>query len=246
MGDIGYLHAVQLARRLTPAKCIMWFAPVCSTWVFINLATSLRSKHRPEGDESRKTVRQGNAQVWRMLFLILFTLGLQAEFIIEQPTSSVMIHHPALKFLKRILRALGRQLGRTHTWLGMYGANSRKGVQLFSNAKWVSKLKVKLDTKKAFSDKTVSRHYLCPLGIVRTCGGPGLKATQAYPPRFGDRVGELFSKRSRAPKPCLPVPALADVTERFEEELAKGVACSGIRSAADLTKVTLPASFMPY
>lgn len=158
-GIQGYLFAVQMCRRLVPKKSMTWHAPVCSTWVFMNLGTSRRSSRHPYGDDDVESVRDANCMVWRMVYLILFALGLNSYFFIEQPCSSILVHHPAMAFLKYVCRRIGQPWQMVSTWLGMFGAPSRKGIKVWSNAPWAKRLKRKLDVKKKFENTDVFRKY---------------------------------------------------------------------------------------
>ena len=158
-GVNGYVCALQLCRRLVPKRSMTWHAPVCSTWVFMNLGTSKRSEHRPYGDTSVKSVQEANCMIWRMVYLILFSFGLSAYYFIEQPSSSLLKHHPAMQILKYVGKRMGHHTNMVSTWLGMFGAPSPKGIKVWSNAPWVKNLKRKLDVHKHFPDTDVFRKY---------------------------------------------------------------------------------------
>jgi len=56
--------ALQLIRRLRP-NTLVWLAPVCSSWVWVNRHTSGRSKAIPTGNPAVPSVQQGNQMTSR-------------------------------------------------------------------------------------------------------------------------------------------------------------------------------------
>ena len=54
LDPIGFLHAAQQTLRTTESVIL---APVCSSWVAVNVGTSQRSKSRPLGDTSRPYIK---------------------------------------------------------------------------------------------------------------------------------------------------------------------------------------------
>ena len=56
---VGFAAAVLNVLRLAP-DAVMSMGPPCSSFVFLNLGTSKRSRERPYGDESRSYVNTAN------------------------------------------------------------------------------------------------------------------------------------------------------------------------------------------
>ena len=130
----GFTLALQLSRRLERRHGLQWWAPVCSTWVFMNLGTSVRSEFNWEGNSAIEDVAAANTMVWRMCLIILPSISVGCAFIIEQPASSLMQWHPGMLMLKRYCRAQnGGPFGVTSTWLGMFGDETSKQVKCYSN-----------------------------------------------------------------------------------------------------------------
>jgi hypothetical protein len=68
-------------------------APVCSSYVWINVGTSGRTITRPEGDITRKYVRDANTMVSRVILLLWIHEARGTCWILEQPEGSLMQHH---------------------------------------------------------------------------------------------------------------------------------------------------------
>jgi hypothetical protein len=66
---VGFLTALFLCMRLK-SNGMLWLAPVCSSWVFMNRGTSQRSWWNPLGQDTYESVRQGNLQVSRCMLLV--------------------------------------------------------------------------------------------------------------------------------------------------------------------------------
>ncbi len=99
----------------------------CSSFVTLCLAQSnRRAENGYRGDESRKFVREGNAQmmVASLLFMVSWWLG--GLPVLEQPASSVL---PLLQPLALVLKFVDAK--RTNTWLGQFGAEASKPLQLW-------------------------------------------------------------------------------------------------------------------
>ena len=95
---------------------VVWFAPPCSTWVWMSRASTKRSEQHmgPAGDESNPNVYRQNCLVGRICYLIALCFHLGINFVIEQPHSSVMFKYARMKkLLGRIDRSLlCRKMGR--------------------------------------------------------------------------------------------------------------------------------------
>ena len=125
-----------------------------------------------------------------LLCRLAHELGL--TYILEQPLSSVMNYAPRFQQLMR----------ETVVWMaspvhmGSYGGDSQKSLKLFSNRQWVGQLVTKLPAGFTAVGAQTTRAYQDASGTPRVTGGPGLKASQAYPRRFGDAVAKVYSRNS--------------------------------------------------
>lgn len=123
-------RAVECTLRLKEGG-LMFAGLPCHSFIFLNLATSMRSQETPLGDESKLYVRQSNAYLSESIFIplkIVFTIDIfkscfiqqprlaarllilcclavvrKVHFAIEQPGTSTFVHFPYLKFVIQVL-----------------------------------------------------------------------------------------------------------------------------------------------
>ena len=109
----------------------------------------MRSVQSPYGNCSSHVVAQGNIMVARATLLMVLGLSLQAGFVLEQPESSIMVHHYALAWLKSLMGELPwLQWHEAKTYLMQFGGESTKAINLYSSMAAVHKLHRKKPTAK--------------------------------------------------------------------------------------------------
>eukprot|EP00969_Alexandrium_andersonii_P299405 13237156-Alexandrium_andersonii.AAC.1 len=69
-GAAGFCHCLHLASQLV-VGCASWHAPVCSTWINLNMGTSGRRPMCPLGNSHHPSVSSANLMVSRLVLLIL-------------------------------------------------------------------------------------------------------------------------------------------------------------------------------
>ena len=110
---------------------------LCSSWTVVNMGTSLRSVVAPGGDSTNGGVSRGNKMVARtglgrvggQLFLnrqracgmrilfgrtglfVLLVGAMEAGYLIENPSTSLMFHYARIREAVRLLRAAGAKAG---------------------------------------------------------------------------------------------------------------------------------------
>lgn len=188
----GFTLCVAMVMSLK-SNGLLWLATVCSTWVFICLGTSQRTKLNPLGRQELPCVASANLMVSRSVLLMRLCAAKGGTWILEQPMSSLMIYHPRLQDLAREC-----QIFKTSFCMGAYGAPSKKPTKLYSNRDWIGGFQKKLPPKTKFANLDISRPGINIAGQAIVTGGKGLKETQTYPPQFGKTVSKHFAK-SRAP-----------------------------------------------
>ena len=82
----GFLKALELTLRLATSG-MLWMAPVCSSWIFLNLKNTMRQKDI-WGNRSCQIVREGNAMATTASFLFLVSWARGAFAAMESPVSS--------------------------------------------------------------------------------------------------------------------------------------------------------------
>lgn len=87
-------------------------------------------------------------------------------------------------------------LVKTCTWMGSFGAPTRKPTWLMADEPWTKKLSRKLnrDADLGVAGTTVNMADASD-GRKRVCGGPRLKESQAYPVGYGKAVHQYWQER---------------------------------------------------
>ena len=210
LSTTGFGLALTLILRMgMSGRGLLWMAPVCSSWIFMSMGTTMRSRWTPEGDTSVACVKDGNIMVCRCVLLAALAHALNLTWIIEQPSSSVMVYHPRMQWLAKF--ACMYWVGGIH--MGAYGGDSQKTLKLYSNEQWIEQLYKKLPSEQKFTNNTVTKSYLNSNGEKKVTGGKGLKATQAYPLPFGMAVGRAYVKNLREKASPAPEMTLSAVTK---------------------------------
>ena len=113
--------------------------------------------------------------VARMVFLIVLLLSRGVAFILEQPGPAQMANYPRFQQLANKL-----VIYVCNTFMGAYGAGSRKLTTLRSNAPWVMLLQKQLsdDDKVRVNSDRIATQYTNADGKRCSTGGPMLKQTQ--------------------------------------------------------------------
>ena len=123
--------------------------------------------------------------VARMVILIIFLLSRGVTFVLEQPGSSQMANYPRFQQLADKL-----VIYVCNTFMGAYGAGSRKLTTLRSNAPWVMLLQKQLsdDDKVRVNSVGIATQYTNADGKRCATGGPKLKQTQEYHAEYGNAL----------------------------------------------------------
>ena len=191
--DIGFALALMMLLRLKSTG-LLWLAPVCSSWIWMNLGTSKRNKIAIFGDQTHNYVRAANLQVARVCLLLEWACAMGQHWGLEQPISSLLEFHPRFQDLlaKYIIHIFTVELGA-------YGADSLKRIKVYTNVAWLAELGERVVPRGSTFLKagTVAIKYLDTNGDLKVKGGPDLRATQAYPAQFGMSIARLYARNAR-------------------------------------------------
>ena len=204
----GFVICVSMVMSLK-GNGLLWLATVCSTWVFICLSVTQRSKIDPLGDTNRACVKTANLMVSRCALIMRLIAAKGGAWVLEQPMSSLMIYHPRLQEMLR-----EGPVFMTTFSMGAHGAPTRKPTKLYSNRPWVADLQKKVPANTKFAKLDIVRHGVNDRGQKTVTGGKQLKATQAYPRNFGKAVSNCFIKNRGPEKIQAKVPPGTTVLER--------------------------------
>ena len=126
-GDWGFIAALQALRRLRPGRGCTWMGTVCSTWVFMSRASTMRTELNPQGDVSRRCVVRGNRQASRSSLVMAYCYSRLCGFVLEQPASSLLWHHPSLRHVQRVaVNVLRSRYHRVSLYMYHYNAKHMK------------------------------------------------------------------------------------------------------------------------
>ena len=184
----GFLVAITMIYSVCRGG-LVWIAPPCSTWVWMSRSSTGRSdkSHGPLGDPDNENVQRQNVLVARMCYLLALCWARGVYFIIEQPSSSVMMKHPRLvKFFKR----LGGAIEHIYLELGSFCLDMKKGTTLSGWAPHLCNMAGAMTPLERFwlrdGGHQIQTHTRAVKeGKTRVYGGKDLKATQSYPMPFG-------------------------------------------------------------
>ncbi len=186
----GFAIAVALVLACHQ-EALVWFAPVCSSWVFINRGTSMRSCICSTGNTELLHVKEGNLMASRVCLLVRLAEARGLSWVIEQPLSSLFHYHKRFQDLVACMAVF-----KTHVRLGAYGADSRKPLYLLSGRQWIAALH-RPERRSRYAAQTY-RSYIDSKGRKRVVGLKPLKATQTYPRAFGRAVARVFLQHAES------------------------------------------------
>lgn len=190
----GFKHLLHLALRLEEDGLSTVGLP-CTSYIFINAGTHKRSSATPYGAEELQYVKDANLLTSRVIMVLMVITVRCAYWLLEQPGTSQLIHHPELKFLLAQLDAFfGHEI--TRFWMASWGAASPKPSLAIGNCPWIPRLRKTLPKKKRvkLSSAGITVRKVNSRGVLRVSGGPKLKQTQVYPYRFAERLFRLHTE----------------------------------------------------
>ena len=185
----GMLHSVQMQRRLR-RRGGQHLATVCSSWTFVNRATSRRYDTVPLGvPPCSQSVVDANQMVSLCSLMWLWAWCAGCYTILEQPLGSLMGCHPRIVQVMRTISSF-RHL-TTH--MGAFGGPSPKPTNLYADAPYANRL-VRTPTaadraRCDFEDKEIMTRD--PITGSLT-GGKDMKGSQAYPEGYGLEVAAAY------------------------------------------------------
>ncbi len=225
--SVGFLTALQTALDLKPGG-IMWLAPPCSTWVW--LARHTYGRHLAvQGDFTQPKVLQNNALVERVVLLLEVVTARRAFWLVEQPTSSVLWHYPAMQGCLQRHGCMPQSLE-----MGAYGGTSVKPTTLMGTAPYLHFLGGKctpaLRARLELEGVSTTRRWTDAEGHRRCQGTTELRGTQAYPEGFGASHALAFQASFGAASPSVeahvstwpPAGGLAELLPAAMQEALQG------------------------
>ena len=188
---VGFRNALQNVCRVKKGG-FMPAGPPCSLFVWMSSSIHKRTPDNPEGNDEDLRVYASNLVAFNTLVLLVVAAVRGVYMMVEQPMTTYMFR------LHRFARFIERYLQRTFTWLGSFGHPSPKLSILYSD---LPGFDVKIARKK--SAKKANSRMVCFSKPGWIHGGPEMKSSAAYPPRFVQAVAKVWLK---AKTPKLPAP----------------------------------------
>ena len=81
---------------------LAWFAPLCSTWIWLSRGSTRRSYLNPRGARRYRKVREANKMARRVIYVLEYLVAKGVYFAIEQPVTALLwTYRPVRRSLKR-------------------------------------------------------------------------------------------------------------------------------------------------
>ena len=194
LGEPGFLTLIQWCRRLKAFNSFGCFGILCSSWIFMCRNSTGRRPYNVSGERSdgttTRSVRDGNTMVSRMVLILMFLMVRGVIWCVEQPQSSLLFDYFRMVQLRNQLK-----LYKCAVWLGAYGGESAKLINVLSNHQMVYSLYRKLN-RQTFVATASAVVVPAPCGGVS--GGPDLTASQTYPTAFAEALLSAYLKADPA------------------------------------------------
>ena len=160
---------------------LVWLGTPCSSFVVLCRCQSMRNASNEWlGDSGRGFVQIGNAlaEVSALVFFLCYALSVWV--VLEQPQSSCLPKMPSMNGVLHYCRAM-----RFVTYMGQYGGDSMKPLQIWSTWQQMQDLEVGRPSSGG-GQSLVARNGNAFTGVKSL-----LEASQVYTPCFGRQVTRI-------------------------------------------------------
>lgn len=219
----GFHNALGITMRLKVGG-LLWMAPVCSSFLFLNLANTKRKRISGyTGDSKYPAVAEGNMMAKIAAFLFTVAWARLVEAVIENPASSLIFKYAPVRNTLQTLTVYFAVCARCRFSEEAYGKRCKKPYKFAATGDWVRNLQ--------FSCRCPGhRHATLSTSIVKngkrhiTGILPALRRSAAYPFPLGQAIVDAWR--------CVPV--------RVPPADASGSSVPGPRSAGAAESLRLP------
>ena len=194
-GNSGWLTALLWCLLIRSGTGLSWLGTVCSSWIAVCRASTRRSIANPRGDLRSGSVREGNRHAARSAIIVAVCYSRLVTWILEQPSSSLLPHHPAFVHLQQKAVDLGMRFLKVETYQGPFGADTLKPTMLLSSDLCIQALRKPHPGHAGAAPSTTCIKGVNAQGRKTFTGSATLKATQTYTKEFGEAVATMFSDR---------------------------------------------------
>lgn len=218
---VGFLTAVAAILSICLGG-LCWFAPPCSTWVWMSSHSTGRNVDVSGKQWVPNVVRQ-NVLVSRLVYLVALCWHRGVHFIIEQPSSSKMFEFPRMKKLLAKLEKLGCTIGDATVQLGCFNLEMEKELVLKGWAPQLATMSRKMSQMERYfmvnsGNRPTMAYHWTENGKKKTRGGPDLKPSQSYPQGFGCHHALAFAESAGVPTDRFPSPKELDLADDTESD----------------------------
>lgn len=193
---VGFLKALQKVLRLEK-RGLLYVGLPCASYIFMSSSQHRRSPEQPGGNENLGWVAQANTICCRSMLLVAVAIARQCFWALEQPSSSMVIYDPYVKFILSIndsdLNIFHQQ---TFWWMGVFGGLSTKRSLAIGSVPWLHKLGLRAGyMNKSVRQSITKQAVRLQRQLVKR--GPGgkvtgvaknLRASAAYPRGYADCI----------------------------------------------------------
>ena len=210
----GFRGAIALVMRLV-SHGLLWLAPDCSSWGFLNCARCQRSEANGYmGDVTYSKVIAGNSMAESSVFLILLAAARGVKAALENPVGSHFFKYGPVMDMAHSLNMVSAYTHRCAFSVAPFGQRYKKKYKFLATSSWIrgvfaacrcpGNVHLKLSSNKVGKE-----------GRMQTNGIKArLKESGAYPIALGQRVVECACPGQadmRMPWPSLKARALAQL-----------------------------------
>ena len=191
--------------RLAPGG-LLWLAPVCSSWGFMNSSNCRRTEANGyRGDEGYKPVQLGNIMAEATAFLVLLAYRRCCTAAVENPIQSVIFRYGPLQQVAEALRMVRTITYRCAFSDAPYGDRMLKGYCFLAIGEWIKQTSERCCCPGRVHKKLVEVTH--SRGRRRVTGNKAcLIASGAYPLALGRRIVQSWlAQCSQRPEPHQPM-----------------------------------------
>lgn len=191
----GFMRALQAVLEIKEGG-LLWMAPVCSSWVFMNSANCRRTVKNPAGRAGYEPVKQGNHMASIAAFLYAVAMLRKVRPVIEQPAGSIMFR---FKPIETVFNAFGHCVATCARCAfqieAPFGARFLKRYK-FAGESWVQSLRQKCECPNGDHKALVK---VDEKSSKTTVSGDQalLKESQSYPPLMGKWVVDKWLEQRK-------------------------------------------------
>ena len=191
--EAGLRTAIGLVMRLAPSA-LLWLAPVCSSWGFMNSSRCKRDAANGfEGDTTYPPVVEGNALAAATVFLMLLAAARGVRVAMENPVGSIIFRYPLVERLEAALGLTSSFADRCAYSSAPYGKRYLKRYRFMATGTWIRGVAAVCKCPKGIHLPLVRRTKAAD-GSIKTTGIQArLRESGSYPLPLGRQIVQCAS-----------------------------------------------------